>query len=606
MRKKVFVLVLWILLFSGCATTHRVYRSTEAPPEVNGVYYSLPRTVMSVTVPVTQTIIIPGRYSSYAAEYLGQKVPQEKSRSYKVGVPVIGVRAEADPNHVYLVKINGGPLEQRQLELALNDHGLLTNAKTAVENKAVDFTINTVTGLANIAAKTITMSAGEKKLQEILKKLSADEKDKRQKIKNSWATLLFKMEASKRTKVDKIKLSEVMSMAPFVGKEKEKIQAALDNAPADSEARYLLSDTLAQIKLVLGRDPSISSSLQSFKEIFMIPGSKDDAWFEVWSLLGGREPPGKEETFDEGKKLWVIQKKDFKEALEPMERLAVSKVTKELADLKKKRQFIQYGLTTMANMDKDALEFLLEGIDKEIANLMQQLTYKKTTATWNAQFEIAPNSLTDGSLSQSVNLFAIDSKQGVVVLAGNMLLNSSPKGFVVKEYGSFSKPEVVAVQVNADPKETINQMVKGHNISLTRKKTGFFYRVPLFGEGLVVQGKMEGQNFKAKKTLARSEVALPQLGQERWLPYRTGSWLKSSYTFTLDPITGGITSLVASSDALNPAMVDSISGAYTTIQDAKAAKSAQEDKLAVLQREKSLLELEKAIAELKGESWPPP
>lgn len=111
----------------GCGTSHKVYRVDKEHVDKNhgerGVYYTLPRTVITVELPIIQTTYTPGPYAELSAEILGQEAKTGDSVTYKLGTPVLGTRAEPDPNETFLVKIAGTPLETQTLMLQLSEIG---------------------------------------------------------------------------------------------------------------------------------------------------------------------------------------------------------------------------------------------------------------------------------------------------------------------------------------------------------------------------------------------------------------------------------------------------------------------------------------------------
>lgn len=156
----------------GCAPRHPVHWIEKGgPPKKNGVYYALPRTVVTVEIPVTKTTLKQGPYYIRAAEN-GIQVPKslekkETSISYRLGVPKITTDAEPDPDNVYLVEIKGGWLKNRDLKVATTEQGLITSAHSKAEDKTVDFVVKAIGAAAKIYAASfsapVTDALGSKK-----------------------------------------------------------------------------------------------------------------------------------------------------------------------------------------------------------------------------------------------------------------------------------------------------------------------------------------------------------------------------------------------------------------------------------------------------------
>lgn len=144
----------------ACATAYHVYDASEAH-DVRGVYYALPKTAITVEVPIKQTIFLPGRFAAYAPELLGVQAKTAKTRTFAVGEPVtLGVRIEADPDEVYVVQVKSkNPFQTRALEMHLSELGNLTKGKAVTEDTTADFVVATVKTAASIAAKAIGLDA---------------------------------------------------------------------------------------------------------------------------------------------------------------------------------------------------------------------------------------------------------------------------------------------------------------------------------------------------------------------------------------------------------------------------------------------------------------
>lgn len=81
-----------------------VQNSTYA---ANGIVYSLPRTVLTIKVDVTRTVITPGPYAAYAQKYLGiSGVPTQELEEYSIASISIDSKSESDPTSLYSAFLN--------------------------------------------------------------------------------------------------------------------------------------------------------------------------------------------------------------------------------------------------------------------------------------------------------------------------------------------------------------------------------------------------------------------------------------------------------------------------------------------------------------------
>ncbi len=73
----------------------------------NGIVYSLPRTVLSIKVDVSRTVITPGPYAVYAQKYLGiSGVPTQEREEYSITSISIDSNNESDPTALYSAFLN--------------------------------------------------------------------------------------------------------------------------------------------------------------------------------------------------------------------------------------------------------------------------------------------------------------------------------------------------------------------------------------------------------------------------------------------------------------------------------------------------------------------
>lgn len=130
--KRIFLLVLLFLLVQlpvsfgqrGVRVTH--VRSTDARLGSQGIYYVLPRTVVTVDVMVIRTQQVPGPFAEFAGRFLGlQNVVRQPLTSFEIAEIKISSYAEPDPGQFYYVEFSQGRGKNEQLFISLSESGLI-------------------------------------------------------------------------------------------------------------------------------------------------------------------------------------------------------------------------------------------------------------------------------------------------------------------------------------------------------------------------------------------------------------------------------------------------------------------------------------------------
>lgn len=98
------VLFLAIFFFNACALKAQIFNSGD--PVSDGVtVYSLPNTVLLLTVDAEREVYTPGPYAKFAQKYLGINVPQEAKDSYQLLSIKVSPYLEADPSVRYIMNL---------------------------------------------------------------------------------------------------------------------------------------------------------------------------------------------------------------------------------------------------------------------------------------------------------------------------------------------------------------------------------------------------------------------------------------------------------------------------------------------------------------------
>ena len=597
----------------GCGTSHKVYRADKVHAE-RGIYYALPRTVITVELPIIQTTYTAGRYAQFSEEMLGMKAESENNVSYKLGTPVLGTRTESDPNEVFLVKIAGNPLETRTLMLELSEDGRLASAQSDVENKMVDFVISTIKTTASIAAKAI-MAGGvlkeftegkdedvckylllkldpnryrivpKKVLNEIiadLKQTFGDEKIKKLENILNGKSLVFK-EGNEEEKVF-VSLGDYGQLESFINDAKDR----------DEKKAKALSDKLKEHKDIVlvyeGTDCNLDDN-NSFDLVTAVgtktaetirnkikSGDKDSGFGRVVGVtakLGSKEIT-----------VTYLRSKGVSYMDEELKRPIAAKIALDIQATQKDRQSIIKGGggQGIVEISEATMKLMLAEIDNQQSDRFENFLGKKKEAEWKARFEWIPDGLCEEEkINNEIDLLKFTKKDGIIVCKGAELSNIIPKDFLTKEFDRSLKLQKISLNFSADTSKQIANIIrKNSKIEDSNKPQGFYYRIPANAVVKLLHQQLDTDPRNSDivtetQELSSLKVPVAQLGVVKSLPRNTGSWKKNSYIFDLYDQTGAMKKITVASDALEAEKVGDVGTAVTTIQDAiKEAKAAKE------------------------------
>ena len=130
--KRFFPRLMLILLMLGssivCAQINVVHIDYNTYPQTNeGIFYSLPRTVVNITVKIDRIENYQGPYADYALRYLGLKnVVQSNTIEYKISDINISTSYEPDPDQYYYIEF-GDKMSKGENPglLSLTDAGII-------------------------------------------------------------------------------------------------------------------------------------------------------------------------------------------------------------------------------------------------------------------------------------------------------------------------------------------------------------------------------------------------------------------------------------------------------------------------------------------------
>ena len=215
-----FILAL-ILCSSGATAQVTAYhiQSNAVPPITQGVFYSLPRTVVNIEVVIDRIENYKGPYADYAQRYLGLKnVVTSNSVEYQISRINISTSPEPDPDQYYFIEAGTklGKGEKAGL-LSLSEAGLIlgtipekadTNVKTVILEKGPEMPLISERDVFPEIFRYYADVSVFEKVDTIIRKISID-------------TMTMERQYLKKTIVEKSPEQKAREAADFIAKIKE-------------------------------------------------------------------------------------------------------------------------------------------------------------------------------------------------------------------------------------------------------------------------------------------------------------------------------------------------------------------------------------------------
>ena len=128
--RNIVIALSFIAVFVGCDTyKYNVLKVDKAsePPKSFGLYYSLPRNVITIDITVTKTDKIAGPYAAYASKYRGIKnALKTNTTSYDLTDIKINTYSEPDPDQFYFIDLGKmNATKSRSIMMSLSEAGLI-------------------------------------------------------------------------------------------------------------------------------------------------------------------------------------------------------------------------------------------------------------------------------------------------------------------------------------------------------------------------------------------------------------------------------------------------------------------------------------------------
>ncbi len=134
----VFLFLFLISFGSHAQLLNVIHIDKNNPPQVSvydGVFYSLPQTVIKLNFTIEKQTKIQGPYSGFSEKYLGvDDVIESDAVNYYIRDVKISTYLQPDPDNIYFVEIDTKPSkEERSFLLSLNESGLIVSSNNIFE-----------------------------------------------------------------------------------------------------------------------------------------------------------------------------------------------------------------------------------------------------------------------------------------------------------------------------------------------------------------------------------------------------------------------------------------------------------------------------------------
>lgn len=542
------------ILLAGCfegkiVTTklEKLPPNTRAP-NLNGVFYALPRTVVKVDVPVNLVVKEPGEFVEFKPCFFPNDSFVAATPSKQFGVAADKIKFDStfipDTEQVYMVKTNGGKFETKSLELALTESGVFVKASAESDNQAIDVLTGTIKSGVGLLAKASGLGF-----------FSSDP--------NAQKSLEDNLKNARSDCIEQLK------------KEAATPETDADTKTRDNRVVGLLTD------------PSLAAASSS-------PQSGPATSPAATPTPKPTPPPTPDPCGPAGNPAACDEK--FKKALA---------LFQEITSLEQRRTATLNTSSMNATVPADTLKLILDELDKTIKDLkLSGFLGTKDTLTWNGSFRLNPSD--PGKMF--AQLFSISKGEGICqILAPNqgVLLAQIDPRFTRKNTPCANPGKIVSLELKmgedgegGDGGPQMSGAVKAAQLKQEGDR-GFYYRVPGRAIAFVYQ---EGAAAGSKDELGRAPLSIAQFGEVVSLPASAGG-RKTKYSLDLYESSGGLKNFVMGSSALiEKTNVEDLTGAAGTAIDAagerKKAK-APKSELDQLKQQREILEEKKKIQDLK-------
>jgi len=114
-----------------------VQKTTEVSKR-SGIYYNLPKTIVTIDVTITKTEKIKGPYAQYAQKYLGiSNVNTANTTSYEISDIAFDTYTEPDSSQYYCIELNKCQKKRQSFFLSLSESGMIQSLNAKPDIKEV-------------------------------------------------------------------------------------------------------------------------------------------------------------------------------------------------------------------------------------------------------------------------------------------------------------------------------------------------------------------------------------------------------------------------------------------------------------------------------------
>ena len=625
--------LLSVVAIAGCATTHTVYPAdSEEAKHVRGVHYALPKAALTVDLPIKLTTYRPGKYAKYARALLNLDVGQSATKTFAITDPTLGTFTNQDPDHVYVVKIDGGPLEERELVMELTNLGLLSTATTTVTDKTIPIVVETLKTTAEIAGKVIKAAGVMNRppatmiREEALSWYLGELNENRYALVNVddfWRAvraIAAPNEISKLTEKSFDDLLGKSGMRLLTLDEFAKLNRAIariDNKNTRDACEKVISRVVSLVVYLKGVSDVTNGKAYITKLLDLIydPILPEDAAVRASInhvvstnvILKVGDPAESVVLLEKPGAIVLFTQLELEDASLLAEAIRALETKKMDFLLNKGANLFHHGEGTAA---------ALTAIESRAAEMLKPFVGTKVEVTWTASYRITTPSAPPKT-SATWTLCEIGSRTGVKLLGttGVDQVAKVAPGFVVDKIDPDDDLILVVASLVCDPSTQLVSRVQSNvpkrDGSGSISPEGFYYRIPANGEFEIIAK----QSLNPDRRLARSTALIPQYGKLVALPRSTGSVTKSSYVFELYPESGGLKKISVKGNPMPDGAVSGVGEAVKTLQDAEEARKEaseakrkadeanerkQTEKVESLTAERDLLKLQQEIDKLKS------
>lgn len=570
----------------------------------NGYFYALPRTVVSISIPVQRTDQTPGIYAQFTSVFFpGQSFLKKPAKNFSVGTPVITTRGEADPDHVFMVHTTSSHwFEKKTISLELTTDGVLKGSSGQVDDQRFEVAMELVRTAAAFAGQA-TFAAGQPpppppaKPQEISEPEEVLIRHLPAHLRHCYSTSLTSEE--RRFFLEVLAAHEEQRDG-FCGLAQEDRATFMAIKQPKDRARYLAwnRDKWKFYQGLGGEKATLFAALPTAEQ--------DIVWVNGAARLEHYRHPSNDLPAD-----LTPEETSLLSGLSPQQRPAFLRLSKTgrngildaaavysaILDLEARRRDFLLA-PKPAESGKDAIEAMLQQIDDEI-NSRKELWFLGATATstWTPVYVVHPSETVTSFPLFGVNLAGglckLRSQSGVQPQSPSLhprFEDTSVGGCLEK------KPWIVTLDLTPDKTPSVARVLEVR-VEHASKGRSYFYRQPRVVIARLRLQRPEQEPHEAD-LLAVAEVPIAQFGTVISLPESTGG-RTTKYAVKLDPATGALISSEVNGEMLVKA--SDVGTLGTTAQDLTAAiKKAQKD-AAAANSEAARLEKEVKILQLLKE-----